>query len=104
MLTGCNTLHLKIWSEPQGVRVNRAGNVFEGPELQLKVDTFEGFFLKPSYTLLRGQGQGHGQADRVDFVDEHRVVAYNASFTTCRRDPGAQLVARLVAARYAREV
>ena len=27
------------------VRVNQAGNVYEGPELQLKLETFEGFFL-----------------------------------------------------------
>ncbi len=68
------------------VYINRAGNVFEGPELELKVDSFEGQFLKPSYKVLRNGG--HGEADRVDFIDENRSVARNASFTTCRRDPG----------------
>ena len=67
------------------VYINRAGNVYEGPLLELKVDAFEGFFLKPRYQFLQG---GHGQADRVDFLDEKRSVISNATYTTCRRLPG----------------
>lgn len=67
------------------VYINRAGNVYEGPRLELKVDAFEGFFLNPRYQFLRG---GHGQADRVDFLDEKRSVITNATYTTCRRLPG----------------
>ena len=68
------------------VRINRAGDVYEGPELQLKVESFEGFFRNPRYQLLKNQG--HGEAERVDFVDEKRAVVRNASYTTCRRQPG----------------
>jgi len=68
------------------VRINRAGDVYEGPELQLKVESFEGFFRNPRYQLLKNQG--HGDAERVDFVDEKRAVVRNASYTTCRREPG----------------
>lgn len=68
------------------VHVNRAGNVYEGPLLELKVDAFEGFFNEPTYHFLRNEA--HGQADRVDFVDEQRVVIHNATFTTCKRQPG----------------
>jgi LPS-assembly protein len=67
------------------VSINRAGNVYEGPRLELKVDAFEGFFLKPRYQFLQG---GHGEADRVDFLDEKRSVITNATYTTCRRLPG----------------
>jgi LPS-assembly protein len=67
------------------VSINRAGNVYEGPQLELKVDAFEGFFLKPRYQFLQG---GHGEADRVDFLDEKRSVITNATYTTCRRLPG----------------
>ena len=67
------------------VYINRAGNVYEGPQLELKVDAFEGFFLQPRYQFLQG---GHGQADRVDFLDEKRSVITNATYTTCRRLPG----------------
>lgn len=69
------------------VRVNRAGNVYEGPLLELRVDAFEGFFNEPSYQFLRNQA--HGQAARVDFLDDQRSVIHNASFTTCQRLPGA---------------
>jgi len=68
------------------VRINRSGNIFEGPLLQLKVDAFEGFFEQPSYYFL--SNDSHGEADRIDFIDENRSVVSNASLTTCRRVPG----------------
>ncbi len=68
------------------VRINRAGNVFEGPQLELKVDAFEGFFAQPEFFFLANEG--HGQADRVDFLDENRAVIRNTNFTTCQRQPG----------------
>ncbi len=66
------------------VRINNAGNRFEGPELQIKIDSFEGFFTEPSYRFLRNGG--NGQATRVDFLDEKHFTAHNASYTTCQRD------------------
>ena len=60
--------------------------MFEGPELQLKVDAFEGFFLEPKYRFL--QNDAYGQADRVDFIDEKRAIIRNATYTTCQRHPG----------------
>jgi LPS-assembly protein len=68
------------------VRINRAGNVFEGPELDLKVDTFEGFFKQPSYRFLATGG--HGEADRIDFLDDKRAEIHNATYTSCQRVPG----------------
>ncbi len=68
------------------VRINRAGNIYEGPHLELKVDASEGFFIAPRYQFLLNQA--HGQADRVDFLDENRAVITNATYTTCRRLPG----------------
>jgi LPS-assembly protein len=68
------------------VHVNRAGNVYEGPLLELKVDSFEGFFNDPNYQFLKNEG--HGEAKRADFLDENRVVVHKATFTTCRRLPG----------------
>ncbi|MDA7419219.1 LPS-assembly protein LptD [Xenophilus arseniciresistens] len=66
------------------VRVNRAGNVYEGPALQLKVERFEGFFNDVRYQLLATGA--HGKAERVDFIDADRAVARRATYTTCRRD------------------
>lgn len=68
------------------VRINRAGNVFEGPLLELKVDAFEGFFVTPTYRFLRNEA--HGSADRIDFIDEQRSIIRNATYTTCQRQPG----------------
>ena len=69
------------------VWVNRAGNVYQGPLLELKVDAFEGFFVSPRYQFLKNDA--HGEASRVDFVDDQRAVIHNATFTTCQRLPGA---------------
>jgi LPS-assembly protein len=68
------------------VRINRAGNVYEGTLLELKVDTFQGFFNQPRYHFL--QNDAHGQADRAEFLDASHTLVYNASYTTCRRLPG----------------
>ena len=50
------------------VRINKAGNVFEGPLLELEVDAFHGFFNEPRYRFLRNDA--YGKADRVDFLDD----------------------------------
>ncbi|MEO8119704.1 MAG: LPS-assembly protein LptD, partial [Rhodoferax sp.] len=68
------------------VRINRAGNVYEGPLLELKLESFEGFFNEPRYYFLKNDS--HGEADRVDFLDDQRAVIHNATLTTCRRLPG----------------
>ncbi|MEK9950540.1 MAG: LPS assembly protein LptD [Curvibacter sp.] len=68
------------------VRVNQAGNVFEGPALDLRIDAFEGFFDQARYRLL--SNDAHGEAERIDFLDDKRAVVRNATFTTCRREPG----------------
>lgn len=72
------------------VRINRAGNVFEGPSLQLKVEAFEGFFNQPHYKLLRNGA--YGEADRVDFIDDKRSIIRNATYTTCTRRGGPDWV------------
>ncbi len=68
------------------VRVNSGGNLYNGPELEIKLDTFEGFFLTPDYRFL--QNDAYGSADRADFIDEKRLVATNGTFTTCQRGEG----------------
>ncbi len=68
------------------VLVNRAGDIYEGPLLELRMDAFEGFFNEPTYHFLRNDA--HGQASRVDFLDTQRAVVHDATYTTCRRLPG----------------
>jgi LPS-assembly protein len=66
------------------VRISRDGNVYTGPELQLKVQRFEGFFLKPTYHFARTDAGG--SAERIDFLDEQRAVATAATYTSCPAD------------------
>jgi LPS-assembly protein len=66
------------------VRVSRDGAVYSGPELELQVQRFEGYFLQPRFEFLRfGSG---GSADRIDFLGEGRSRATRASYTSCPRD------------------
>ena len=66
------------------VRINRAGNIYEGTTLELRVEAFEGFFTDARYRLLATQA--HGDATRVDFLDRERSVVHQATYTTCQRD------------------
>ncbi|WP_407926590.1 LPS-assembly protein LptD [Caenimonas soli] len=68
------------------VRINRAGDIFEGPLLELKVEAFEGFFNQPRYRFLRNDA--YGEAERVDFIDDKRAIVRRATYTTCQRRPG----------------
>jgi len=68
------------------VRINRAGDIFEGPLLELKVEAFEGFFDQPRYRFLRNDA--YGEAERVDFIDDKRAIVRKATYTTCQRKPG----------------
>lgn len=70
------------------VHINRAGNVYEGPELELQVETFKGFFVQPTFDFLKSGG--HGEARRLDFVDEKHAVVHDATYTTCRRSGGPE--------------
>jgi LPS-assembly protein len=66
------------------VRISRDGNTYAGPELQLKVQRFEGFFAQPVYHF--GRADAGGSAQRVDFIDEQRAVATSATYTSCPAD------------------
>ncbi len=65
------------------VRINNAGNRFDGPELEIQLDRFEGFFTQPTYRFL--SNGGNGQAERVDFIDNQHMTARRATYTTCER-------------------
>lgn len=65
------------------VRLHHQGQRFVGKELQLRLDTFEGFFSQPQYEF---RGGGNGQAERIDFQGENRLTAHRATYTSCERD------------------
>ncbi len=66
------------------VRISRNGAIYKGPELQLRVQRAEGFFLQPEFEFpLLGAG---GRADRIDFIDASRSRATKAEYTSCPRE------------------
>ena len=69
------------------VRINRAGDVYEGSALDLYVNAFSGFFTDARYRFLKTDA--HGEATRVDFIDQGRSVVHNATYTTCQRSDEA---------------
>ncbi len=71
------------WAQGQ-VRIERNGDVFTGPELQLKVNQFEGYFLNPTYFFALTQAGG--KAQRVDFINDQRMVATGATYSSCPPD------------------
>ncbi len=66
------------------VRIDQDGNRYSGPELQLHVQRFEGYFLNPTFFFSRVNAGG--TASRVDFLDEQRAVAHDATYTSCPAD------------------
>ncbi len=66
------------------VRIAREGSVFSGPELRLRLDTSEGEFRSPTYSLSRYQGGG--EADKLEFLGPQRLRLSNATYTTCTGD------------------
>lgn len=71
------------------VRVDRAGDIYTGPQAKLQLDTNSGFFMTPQYRFAR-TGAG-GTADRIDFIDDQHAIAYGASYTSCTPDDKGDL-------------
>lgn len=66
------------------VRLNRYGNVYRGPELELHLDDGSGFFTQPSFSFLKNGG--YGEAARAEFIDDHRSQVHDVRYSTCRRN------------------
>ena len=70
------------------VRVSRDGARYSGPEMQLRVQRFEGYFLQPEFEFPQ-LGAG-GRAQRIDFLDSSHSVARRAEYTSCPREGDAE--------------
>ncbi len=69
------------------VQLTRQGNRFEGPRAELQLDSFQGYLDAARYRLVQG---GHGNARRVEFIDQDRMAVEQARYTTCRVTPGPE--------------
>lgn len=70
-----------------GVRIETDGQRLSGPQLQLRVQRFEGFFETPEFEFT-GIGS-RGRAERLEFLGNRRSRAVGAEYTSCPREPRA---------------
>ncbi len=66
------------------VRIQRKGSRYEGTAGEVTVDSMEGYMDNMRYEFE--QNGSHGEALRVDFVDETHSTLFQTTYTTCRRD------------------
>ena len=70
------------------VVISREGVRYSGPELQLQLQRFEGYFLQPTFEFTR-LGAG-GRAERIDFQGSNRLSATRATYTSCSREDNSE--------------
>ena len=63
------------------VRMNRYGDQYTGNDLQLNMDSGQGFLTQPTYKF--GINGGHGEAERYNFEDEDHAKVIAGTYTTC---------------------
>lgn len=63
------------------IRLKRFNDRFTGDDLNLKLDTGEGYIDNPTYHLEMRNAQG--RADRIDFASEDQAVVRNGTYSTC---------------------
>lgn len=69
------------------VLLNRNGDRVTGPDLQINVNTYQGYFNQPDYSLLKNEAKG--DARRIDFLGEDKMLVHDGRYSTCPRQPGA---------------
>jgi len=66
------------------VRIWRDGNLYTGPQAQIRLESFEGFVIEPAFVV--GRTGAAGSAARMDFLDADRAVTVLARYTSCPAD------------------
>jgi LPS-assembly protein len=67
-----------------GVQLRLDGDVFRGNEVELNLDTYEGFVLGPDYFFAATQAGG--RAERIDLAGRNRATVTRGDYTSCDRD------------------
>ncbi len=75
------------------VRMDRYGDHYTGDEVQLKMDSGQGFVTNPTYKLQTNNAQG--KAERIEFTSQEEAVITEGTYSTCEGpDPDWYLKAR----------
>lgn len=75
------------------VRLSSGGDMFNGEQAQLLLDSHTGYVTEPTYYFARTAAGGN--ARRIDFTGPQQLTAYNANYSSCTREadgePGWEL-------------
>jgi LPS-assembly protein len=63
------------------VKMQRYNDRYAGTDLDVKLDTGEGYINNPTYHL--GQRNAQGKASRIDFASRDEAVVHNGTYSTC---------------------
>jgi LPS-assembly protein len=63
------------------VNMWRFGDRYKGDQLQLNLDSGQGWVLHPEYRMQLNNAQG--KANRIDFIDEDVAVVADGTYSTC---------------------
>ncbi|AMP06748.1 organic solvent tolerance family protein [Collimonas pratensis] len=63
------------------VKMNRYGDRYTGDDLKLNMDSGQGYLTNPTYWFQANDG--HGSAERINFLDEDRSEIVKGNYTTC---------------------
>ena len=63
------------------VRMTRSGDIYNGEELKLNMDSGKGFVTNPTYRIDKSKAQGH--AERINFEAEDRATVIEGTYSTC---------------------
>ena len=68
------------------VTLIKGSNLFKGSLLDLQLEAMNGYMLDPVFLFAKGNGQGNAQ--RIEFIDDKNTVASKVVYSSCKRNPG----------------
>lgn len=63
------------------VRIEQQNSVVTGPELRMKLDTYQGYMRQPAYQMK--QPDAHGTAENLEFAGANKYSMTDGTYTTC---------------------
>jgi LPS-assembly protein len=65
------------------VKMRRYNERYSGTDLDVKLDTGEGYIDNPTYNLGPAKRNAQGKASRIDFASREEAVVKNGTYSTC---------------------
>jgi LPS-assembly protein len=65
------------------VKMRRYSERYTGTDLDIKLDTGEGYINNPTYNLGQSRRNAQGKASRIDFESRDEAVVHDGTYSTC---------------------